>query len=391
MVKNKILFVAYSGPFPPNDGKRQRTFALLKALQERYFIDYVVVDHKADFEAAQRSYLTDSVKFYFIASEQTWFNRIQKKIGFQFIKNTAVSLFIDNLIKANSYDFVFTRYIPPVMNIPEGVRIIADIDDDFSEVYSSRINKAANWFKKMRLCEIYWINLIPYQRMLRRLALSIYVKKERRSHATIILPNLPFQLLNGSQNVFKTCLDLKILFVGKLSYEPNLKGILWFLKQVWPNLINAIPNVYLTIISSTEVADLEFVDLIKNYPQVDLKINVADLVDVYQQHAIVIAPVFQGGGSSIKIAEALIMGRPVITTTFGGRGFEYVEHKNYLTSIDDPGQFKTCILSLLDDVESLEKNQKNIYLWAQAQYSFDKWKEVLLSALKDIAAGQSRG
>lgn len=387
MKKNKILFVAHSGPLPPNDGKRQRTYALLKALEERYFIDYVVVDHKADFEAAQRSYLTDSVKFYFIASEQTLLNRIQKKIGFQFIKNTAVSLFLDNLIKASSYDFVFTRYIPPVINIPKGVRIIADIDDDFSEVYSSRINKETSWFKKLRLWEIYWINLIPYRRMLQRLALSIYVKEERRSQNTIILPNLPFQLLNENQNVFKACMDLKILFVGKLSYEPNLKGILWFLKQVWPNLINAIPNVYLTIISSTEVADLEFVDLIKNYPQVELKINVTDLVEVYQQHAIVIAPVFQGGGSSIKIAEALLMGRPVITTTFGGRGYEELITNQFVYCADQSADFAVQIKLLFQDVNKLIETQYCIYKWAQLNYSLLSWGDHFVNDIKGNLTG----
>lgn len=381
MEKSKILFVAHSGPFPPNDGKRQRTFALLKALEEKYTIDYVIVQHKTDYLAAQQGYVSDSVRFLFIEIKQTLGKRLLKKAGIVFIKNPEVKSFLAKLMAGNTYQLAFTRYMLPVIDIPSGIKIIADIDDDFNEVYASRIRQEAAWIKKIRLRQIWLMNLFIYNRLLNKLTKAIYVKKENSSSENILLPNFPFQLLWGKPIAFQSCTAPRILFVGKLSYAPNLEGILWFLNKVWPSLLMELPQIELTVVSSNPCENDVFQSILKGSNRIHFRVNVNSLEEVYQNHAICVAPVFNGGGSSIKLAESLYMARPVVTSTFGCRGFENARDLGVVFPVDSDVAFKNKILYLFNHTDELQQLQRKAYSWAHERYSFTAWKSLILNSI----------
>ena len=58
-----ILFVAYSGPFPAIDGKRQRTHALLRALSSRYQVDYLFINDEYDFRLSKEQFSSESIRY----------------------------------------------------------------------------------------------------------------------------------------------------------------------------------------------------------------------------------------------------------------------------------------------------------------------------------------
>jgi polysaccharide biosynthesis protein PslH len=380
LTRSKILFISYSGPLPPNDGKRQRTHALLRALEEKYFIDYLVINNDPEYRLAISEYKSPSVSFFsYHESNGTLRKRLRKKLGLMFTADSCLMTYIKGLAVLNSYSFIFSRYIFPVVHIPKGLRIICDVDDDLEEIYSSRIRNTLSFFKRIRLRQLSWVNNAVYHQLLSRLDLALFVKEENSGVRSVVVPNLPFQLLLGSPKPFQPCLARRLLYVGKLSYAPNLQGILWFLENIWEDLREAVPSVHLTIVSSTNIENDNFYNLIGQDHRIELLINVKDLQEVYLGHAVVLAPVFQGGGSNIKVVEAFIMGRPVVTTAFGRRGFD--DSEGFLFAYNSASEFLQGVLSLFESREKLKELQEQIHHWAKEKYSLEAWKNNLLSTL----------
>ncbi len=384
----RILFLSYSGPLPANDGKRQRTMALLNALEEVYTVDFLIIDNQEAYTQALSEYKSSDVNFLlFEAPRPKLLSKVQKQVGLLFSKDYALSSHIQQLIQSNNYLFIFARYIQPVVCIPEGQKLVCDIDDDFNELFSTRIITESSWLKRLRLKQIYWLNRPIYERLLRRLDLALFSKVENRKWKGVVVPNLPFQLLlNLTTSSFRPCTSSRILFVGKLTYEPNVKGLAWFLSQVWPLLRMNLPEIHLTVVSNVAVKDTALVELLNSQPDILLKVKVKDLEAEYQEHAITVAPIFQGGGSSIKIAESLFMGRPVVTTSFGARGFGEAVDISLVSSYDSPVEFSNGIAKQFVDVERLKQKQFDTYTWAQTRYYFYNWKKNIQQALTDHLA-----
>lgn len=382
MKSESILFIAQSGPCPPRDGKRQRTFALLQALSSRYQVDFLIINHESDFRIAQEQFPSESVRFFHFTTRTDIWGRMKHKLGFVFPNSLKLEQYIQSLCSQSDYAFVFSRYIQPVSYIPEHQKIIADIDDDFEEIFKTRISNAKSWSRKLRLWQIFHLNKPIYNRLLARIALPIVVKKEPKMPDAFLLPNLPFQLILKREYLFKPCSAKTLLYVGKLTYSPNSEGLIWFLMEVWPQLIQQVADIKLILISIENPQNFKLLDLIQSDSQIELKINVDNLEEYYEQAGFVIAPIFEGGGSNIKIAEALWQGRPVITTEFGVSGYEEFKNNSFLKVGNNEIFWINEIHQLFVNEKKLVNSQKLSFDTCRINYSIELWRERLLNIVK---------
>ena len=383
---DKILFISFSGPLPNTDGKRQRTNAILDTLAKEYIVDFLIVDNKNEFQIASKSYQSKNINFlFFTTNKHSWVFRLKKRIGFAFIGDRKLKSFIKQLNDINQYSFVFSRYINPVSSIPNKLKIVCDIDDDFFELNQTKLLHEKTKVSKLIFQFRYIINLRKYKYLLSKLELAFLVKNEKNILCNNeILSNLPFQLLTNSNLDFTCCNSLKLLFVGKLSYKPNLEGIIWFLKEIWPFLNQNINNLELTIVSSVECNNEEMNSILNANKNIQILYNVDSIQDVYKNHSVVIAPVFHGGGSSIKIVESLMMGRPVITSKFGCRGFENAVNEGYIIPCESKIDYLNGINSIFNNSIQIIELQNKIYNWSNKEYNINEWRVNLLNSVKVI-------
>lgn len=383
---NKILFISFSGPLPNTDGKRQRTNAILETLSSEYVVDFLIVDNLNEFQIATKGYQDRNSNFlFFETNKKSFIFKVKKKIGFEFTGDTGLKSYIKKLNDENQYSFIFSRYINPVSSIPNSLKIVCDIDDDFFELYQSKLLQEKNIISKLILQFRFLINSINYKHLLSKLDLAFFVKKEKRTFCTNdILPNLPFQLLTNSNLNFTSCDSLKLLFVGKLSYKPNIDGIKWFLKEIWPYLNKNLKKVELTLVSSVPCNNEDINKIIDSNNNIQILYNVDSIQEVYKEHSVIIAPIFQGGGSSIKIVESLMMGRPVITTKFGCRGFENAVREGYILPCETKYDYLNSINTLFTMSFNIVEFQNNLYHWSQNEYNLNDWRLNLLNSLKAI-------
>jgi glycosyltransferase involved in cell wall biosynthesis len=113
-----------------------------------------------------------------------------------------------------------------------------------------------------------------------------------------------------------------VLFFGQLSYAPNALGLRRFLAEGWPRLAAARPAARLRIAGEGAGPDVTAA------PRVDMLGFVPDLGAELERCALVVVPVWHGGGTRLKVLEALAAARPVVSTTLGasGIGFEAGRH-----------------------------------------------------------------
>jgi len=121
-----------------------------------------------------------------------------------------------------------------------------------------------------------------------------------------------------------------LLFLGSLDWRPNLDGIVQLLDTVFPAVRAAEPEARLVIVGRTPPAWLHARAL---QPGVELHADVADVRPYLQSCGLLVVPLRIGGGSRIKILEALASELPVISTRIGAEGLD-LEPDNHLTVVE---------------------------------------------------------
>lgn len=139
-------------------------------------------------------------------------------------------------------------------------------------------------------------------------------------------------------------LPATLLFFGAIDYHPNTDGLLFFLREIWPLLGARVPRVKLCIVGRRPPE----VILAAQSADVEVTGAVDDLRPYLERATVVIAPLRMGGGTRLKIIEAMAMGKAVVSTTLGAEGLDVVPERDLLIA-DDPRGFAAQVGVLLDD------------------------------------------
>ena len=156
----------------------------------------------------------------------------------------------------------------------------------------------------------------------------------------------------------------RLLFVGNLGFGPNVSGLQAFIDQAWPGLAATVPNITLTIAGFAPPPDL--IALAERHGFA-LHANVASLEPFYEQCDAVIAPIFFGSGTRIKILEAMAYGRPIVSTSMGAEGLGLESGRHILVG-DTMGEFAAGIVSLARDPALATRLAENARNYQQANY-----------------------
>lgn len=144
-----------------------------------------------------------------------------------------------------------------------------------------------------------------------------------------------------------------LIFVGNLSYEPNVDGLLWFVSSVWPIVRSRLPDVRLVVAGSLPT---EAVRQACTGPGISLHADPPDLAPLYRQASLAVVPLRLGNGSRIKILEAGAHGVPVVSTRKGAEGLDLRPDREALLSDSDAGDLAgACIAGLCDRTAARER------------------------------------
>jgi glycosyltransferase involved in cell wall biosynthesis len=145
-----------------------------------------------------------------------------------------------------------------------------------------------------------------------------------------------------------------ITFVGAMDWEPNVDGVEYFCAEVWPSIKDEVPQARFRIVGRNPGSRVQ------KWAAIDASIEVTgrvpSVVDHLRQSAVVIVPLRIGGGTRLKIYEAMAAGRAVVSTTIGAEGLD-VHHGLDITLADDARSFAQAVIALLRDPELRRRYQ----------------------------------
>ena len=131
-----------------------------------------------------------------------------------------------------------------------------------------------------------------------------------------------------------------LLFIGNLAHRPNSDGVLYFLREVYPLIKQALPGVELDIIGDNPAEILAHAD-----EAVRVRGHVPDVEPFWQTRRVFVAPLRYGAGVKGKIGEALAHGLPVVTTPVGAEGMG-LAHAESVMIAASPADFAAAVVEL---------------------------------------------
>ncbi|MGD9602567.1 MAG: glycosyltransferase family 4 protein [Gammaproteobacteria bacterium] len=139
----------------------------------------------------------------------------------------------------------------------------------------------------------------------------------------------------------------RLVFVGTLNYWPNEQAMLYFHREILPQVRARIPDLSMAIVGLKPPASIRS---LHDGQSIFVHADVPDITPYVQQAAASIVPLQIGGGTRLKILESLALGTPVVSTSIGAEGLN-LEHARHLLLADDPGEFATAVIRVLEDTE----------------------------------------
>ncbi len=135
----------------------------------------------------------------------------------------------------------------------------------------------------------------------------------------------------------------RVTFLGGLHYPPNAQGIVWFAREIFPQVLRAVPDAILTVIGKQPPSELATLGI----PSLNLEVTgyVDDPTPYLAETAVFIVPLLAGGGMRVKIIDGWTWGVPIVSTTVGAEGVA-AEHGVNLLLADDPSAFARAVIDL---------------------------------------------
>jgi glycosyltransferase involved in cell wall biosynthesis len=136
--------------------------------------------------------------------------------------------------------------------------------------------------------------------------------------------------------------DNVLIFTGSFTYQPNYEAMLWFTRDVFPRILAQAPGTKLLVTGNHGNRPLLSMD------RVVLTGFVADIRSLVASAGCSVIPILSGGGTRLKILEAMALNTPVVSTPKGAEGLDFC-HGEHLLLADNANGFAEAVLTLMND------------------------------------------
>jgi len=406
-----ILYVSQMPASPPRFGAQARMHGLMTQLAQHHDLTAaMLVDDSFDIEEcrlAMQAYCCDVVlirdphgrdglskrllQLQSLVSTRS-FERLKVRVP-------ALQQALDRLLRARRFDIVnleFTflgdcnlRQAPPGDRLPALVVDSHNIDYDLARQYARagglvrRFYAGINW-RKLRREElatyrhadgVYLCSVADQRRLL----------EEVPGARTLVIPNAADVEYYRPRATDSSPDARTVVFFGHLAYFPNVDGVTYFVQEIWPHIAKVHPNARLKIIGVQAPQSLRA--LVR--PGIELTGFVPDLRPHLAEAAVVVVPLRLGGGTRLKIVEAMAMGKAIVSTKIGVEGIEAVPGHHLLVE-DQPAAFADAVNRLLAQPDLAARIGLSARQLAEQRYAWSGAAGALETFYRGILDGSAR-
>jgi polysaccharide biosynthesis protein PslH len=170
----------------------------------------------------------------------------------------------------------------------------------------------------------------------------------------------------------------KIVFLGSMDWEPNIDAVHYFCRDILPRIRARVPSAVLQIIGRNPHASVRQLAC----DSVEITGTVPSVIEYLHAATVVVVPLRIGGGTRLKIFEAMACGKAVVSTSIGAEGLA-VENGRDLILADSADTFASAVISLLNDV-ALRGRYEQAAARLAAQYNWSKVAQQFAAALQSV-------
>ena len=395
----RILWLNAGLLLPLDKGGKLRTWHLLRHLSRRHDISYLSFS-----EPSQSAADIDGMRE--VASEVVTIPRTDPPKGtVRFYTDAAGYLFdpapyavakyrsatyrnaLERLVRERRFDAVVCDFLPPIVNLPAILPCPALLftHNVEAEIWRRHTENATNPVTRFLLGE-QWRRMLRFERAaLERFDLVLCVSEADRHTFGALYPDA----LKAPAHVIKTGVDTDyfapmtarasrpahLVFTGSMDWLPNEDGMQYFVREILPRIRQVEPQTTLSIIGR---APTPAVKRLAEIPGIEVTGRVDDVRPHIADGSVYIVPLRIGGGTRLKIFEAMSMGKAVVSTTVGAEGLPVTPGHDIVIA-DEPARFAQAVVHLIRDGElrrRIETEARRIvvdrYDWSAVTEDFEE-------------------
>ena len=406
----RILWVSPGFLHPTNRGGQIRTFEMLKRLHARHEVHYIGLENPAQPEGLQRAheYCTRAYPVPLDVPPRRSLKFVVQLVG-NFFSSMPLSLSrycspamrdkISELRAAADFDCVICDFLAPAPNFADMSKVVLfqhnvetmiwrrhveQARDPLREAYfSSQANRMEEW--ERRLCRA----------AARVIAVSKQDAETMRKMFGVDAVSVPTGVdLDYFRRPPDTPRTADLVFVGSMDWLPNADGVNYFVREILPLIWMRKPDCTLAIVGRSPSPSMRA--LAKQDSRIQVTRTVPDVRPWLWGASVSIVPLRIGGGTRLKIYEAMAAGTATVSTSIGAEGLD-VSHPANIRLADTPNEFAGQCLSLLEDAaqrRSLANEALHLvtshFSWDVVTGEFEKLLAVNTGSAAEIVASAAQ-
>ena len=264
---------------------------------------------------------------------------------------------IERLLKERTFDVMVCDFLQPSVNVPPNLDVATVLFQHNVEamIWKRHYEIQKNPVKRAFLYD-QWRKTWRYERSACRkfdlvVAVSAADEKQMREEyglkrAAAVPTGVDIDYFSPSGAIAPE--NHNIVFTGSMDWLPNEDAMQYFIRELLPLVRKEIPDVTLTVVGRNPYASL--VELSKSDKSIVVTGRVDDVRPYIEKAAVYVVPIRIGGGTRLKIYEAMSMGKPVVSTTVGAEGLP-VTNNEELVLADSASDFAAALIRVFRDRE----------------------------------------
>ncbi len=402
----RILLISNTFPYPPNSGFPLRVYNLLYRIAREHEVWLASFnaghENPADIEHLReicREVVTvpfsrqgglsnplQAARYFFKGIPPT-LRAYESRQFLEKILELISRVDFDVIQIEDSHMSIYLDYLPSAVR-SKTLLTFHDVNfhkhEKMSQVEPKRARKLRAWFhgRMMRDWE-------PFQAQ--RFGQCITMSQSDKDLLLAANPGLKITVLpNGVDTRLHSFLPFpenmnRLIFVGNMAYRPNIDAVTHFCKNIYPIIKANYPKIEFWIVGKDPSP--EVTNLAGNGVHVTGQVD--DLTPYYKDSIMCVVPLRAGGGTRLKILEAMALGRPVVTTTVGCEGLE-ARNGEHLFIADTPELFAKYALDLMNSKRLWSDITRQARALAVERYDWDLIAQKQVQLYEEICIRNSR-
>lgn len=359
----KLLWVYSDFLHPTNRGGQIRTLETLKCLHRRHEVHYAGLWNPKFPEGPGRA---KEYASYVYPVRRTVTEKTSPAFWIQLAKglvtdmpvavfrhrNDEMRATVDRLLREHSFDHVVCDFLssaPHFSDLSSAVLFQHNVE---AMIWRRHVEHAGSSLRRTYFRRQARL-MLEYERQVCRSVKNIIAvseadaKKMRELYGVQHVAAVPTGVdLGYFQPTAEATAATDLVFVGSMDWMPNIDGAVWFVNEVLPLIKRKLPGCTLAVVGRTP--GREVTELAEREPGIRITGTVADVRPWLWESKVSIVPLRIGGGTRLKIYEAMAARTPVVSTTVGAEGLDIAPGENILIA-DEPEAFAEACVRLIND------------------------------------------